>query len=141
MSCYMLSDRDLTVIASALLRCPYTKTAWLGRCEALGALLHAANRHSVDTRYPAQRASNIADVDVFAWDGFAANWKPSMIALYKLVECYRYQSCEDAIWATGEAQKLTKQLMGWAISQLPGYEEAKWGDYLPSTDPQIAVSR
>jgi hypothetical protein len=49
------------------------------------------------------------------------------VSAIKQAQCYEYQACEHDGWATSEAQKITRQIIGTAITALPGFEAAPWG--------------
>jgi hypothetical protein len=51
----------------------------------------------------------------------------SIVALIKMVHCYRYQACEHEGWEASDARKATAALESALVHKLPGYEEAAWG--------------
>ena len=50
------------------------------------------------------------------------------VQVLKSCACYDYQSCEDPDYENSEAYAFIESLKEHAISALPGYEEAKWGN-------------
>jgi hypothetical protein len=50
----------------------------------------------------------------------------SIIEALKLIDCYRYQSCEHEGWEGSEAEKWTRGLYTRLVSLLPGWNDAPW---------------
>lgn len=50
-----------------------------------------------------------------------------IVALIKLVHCYRCQACEHEGWQTSEACAAAEALESALVHSLPGYDEAAWG--------------
>lgn len=50
----------------------------------------------------------------------------SLVALLKLIQCYRYQSCEHQGWDGSPAEEWTRHLSAHLIRIMPCYEEAEW---------------
>lgn len=51
---------------------------------------------------------------------------PTPVEVLKLIDCYRYQSCEHPEWDDSEAHCFSKALQARTIDLLPGYDEAPW---------------
>lgn len=51
---------------------------------------------------------------------------PSAVAIIKLAQCLRYQSCEHPGWESSLAKKILDEVIETAIFRLPGYEAAHW---------------
>lgn len=87
---------------------------------ATGAMLWAQNTYSVRHRYGLEEAPDREYT-------FTRHALLSPVELFKALDCYWYQSCEDsAQWAGSEAKAFVDALAHRAIGHLPGYREAAW---------------
>ena len=91
---------------------------------AVGAILLAENRRSVDYRY---REDEIEEVYTHGPSRLRHS-----VEVLKAIDCYEYQSCETPDWAQSEAHQFCQALRGLLIGQLPGYDEA---DSWPIQEP------
>lgn len=82
-------------------------------------VLHTANVESVNERY------DQGDVAV-AIKYRAVNITPSPVAVLKLLACFDYQACEVDNYEFTPAARIINAIRKEAISQLAGYDDAKW---------------
>lgn len=55
------------------------------------------------------------------------------IVTLSAIRCYEYQSCEHDEWEASASKRFCEELMYFAISSLPGYDEEPWeitGEYV-----------
>ena len=91
---------------------------------AVGAMLLAENRRSVDYRY------NEAEIEEVYTHG--PSRLRQALEILKAINCYEYQSCETSDWGQSEAYQFCQALRGLLVGQLPGYDEA---DSWPIQEP------
>jgi hypothetical protein len=84
--------------------------------DAVGAMLAAQNRRSVDFRYAEEELE-----DVYT-HGPSRTREP--VEVLKAIDCYEYQSCETPDWEQTEAHSFCQTLRRQLIHQLPGYDQA-----------------
>lgn len=101
----------------------------------LGRMLWAENLKSVKARYPNDTDGNRpgpidfhdCDVDAYTFglmSDFCSTFDP--VEMLKLINCYEYQTCEHKEWKESESFRWCQQMKHYLITQLPGYDEAKW---------------
>jgi hypothetical protein len=85
----------------------------------IGAMLLAENARSVNHRYEEEE-----------WESpyifRPLPRTPDPVAVLKALDCFEYQSCEHADWATSESRRFCDSLRRTAIRRLSGYEDAPW---------------
>jgi len=86
--------------------------------EAVGAMLAAQNRRSVNFRYDEEEIQPVYQ------HGPSRSYSP--VELLKIIKCYEYQSCETPDWETTEAQNFCAALKDQLIHLLPGWDDAPW---------------
>jgi len=86
--------------------------------EAVGALLAAQNRRSVNFRYDEE------EIEPVYQHGPTRSYSP--VELLKIIKCYEYQSCETPDWDTSEAHNFCTALKDQLIHLLPGWDDAPW---------------
>lgn len=91
---------------------------------AVGAMLLAQNRRSVNYRY--------AESDIEEPYTHAPSSPREPVELLKAISCYEYQACETPDWEDTEAARFCQALRAHLIRQLPGYDE---GDSWPIQEP------
>lgn len=84
---------------------------------AVGAMLLAQNRRSVDFRY---NESDIEEPYLHA----VSTTPREPVEILKAIDCYEYQSCETPDWEDSEAARFCQALRALLIGKLPGYAEA-----------------
>ena len=96
-------------------------------------MLWDENIKSVSHRYGEENTDKLPGVigETYAYDAhenfiFGPDVNP--VAVLKACRCYAYQSCEHPGWEDSRAKALIDNLKDSAISSLPGYEEAEWGN-------------
>ncbi|MFV0434265.1 MAG: hypothetical protein ACK5LO_09825 [Leucobacter sp.] len=85
--------------------------------EAVGVMLMAENRRSVDYRYDEQ------EIEEFYTHGPSSRREP--IEILKAISCYEYQSCETPDWGQSESASFCQALRVQMIHLLPGFAEAE----------------
>lgn len=108
----------------------------------IGQMLLEENVCSVMGRYPDSDITNLPGrIDAEWLVPFEARMVgggvPTPVQLLKLLSCYEYQSCDHEEWEQSEAKAFCDSLRGYAISHLPGYEEALW-EWVDPVDPRRA---
>ena len=99
---------------------PYTeRTLNRATAEAVGAMLLAQNRRSVDYRYDAD------ELEELYTHGFSSERSP--VEILKAIACYEYQASEAPDWDESETRAFCQALRLAMIRRLPGYDEADWG--------------
>lgn len=94
------------------------------------ALLHQ-NYLSVNYRYIEDRETPVYTYKP-VYDGFVEPGKKRLlraIDIIKLCHCLEYQSCEHPGWPKSFAKDFLDRVVGAALHELPGYENAPWGLY------------
>lgn len=86
--------------------------------EAVGAMLLAENRRSVDHRYDEDELE-----DVYT---HAPSSEREPVEILKAIACYEYQSCESPRWDESEAYNFCQALRRDVVRRLYGYDEAEW---------------
>jgi len=91
-----------------------------------GAMIHLLeeNMEEYSSRYPNNSQDVLDLVDYYEYKH--PTDKPDAIALYKLAQCYQYNSAESPEWEKSEAKRWTDSLMIATIQALPAYNAAKW---------------
>lgn len=51
---------------------------------------------------------------------------PTAVEAIKIIQCYKYQSCEDPEWEASEAFAFCEALTHAQYDRLPGYDAAPW---------------
>lgn len=131
MSCFIVSDDHISaIIAAAHMYVPGA----IARLAALrtvtidddytgaGKILLRENIASFRHRY-----SNSDPASVQSTYRYTAPTRyPSVVGALKLIQCYRYQSCEHPQWDGSSADVFTRSLTEALITCLAGYDEAHW---------------
>ncbi len=89
--------------------------------EDMATILHDANVVSVNYRYPEHQQHPKFR---FHYPSVRHPW--SAIEIVKACHCLAYQSCEPPTWEASEAKKLLDRIESFAVSCIPGYNEAPW---------------
>ena len=63
----------------------------------------------------------------------------SIAQVFKLLDCYEYQSCEDAGWPTSDAYSICQALRKAYCARVTGYTEAAWGISAPTHTVETLV--
>ena len=98
----------------------------------LGRLLIQANLTSVQARYPdsIKHPEDTPGPEDPYWTRSYIYQRPGRIPTVpealKLLESYKYQSCEPDEWETSDVKKACDSLRTLLIHALPGYEAAPW---------------
>ena len=88
--------------------------------DEIGQVLVDQNYRSVNERY---RKND--DPEKYSFRFFSASM--SAIQIIKACDCYDHQACETDDYETTKAAEILREIRRKAISQLPGYDAAKWG--------------
>jgi len=113
----------------------------LSCCEDIEKLVEVAqmlwdeNKKSINARYhdtvdnPDNMPGAIGEDYIIRPEDFRLHWFDyDPVQVMKAIHCYEYQSCEHKEWKDSEAIIFIRRLENKAISALPGYDEAKWGN-------------
>jgi hypothetical protein len=120
-----LTPEHLSAIVAALPRFNVTEFAECDydRDVAMRELLG----HNVSEYNQTYKTSQINLAEQFYFYFFEAPKEElSAIAVYKLAECYEYNSSGSELWKDSNAQHWIKTLKHHAIASLPEYNSAKW---------------
>lgn len=147
MSAYVLNPEHFGILAAyaaqndaAIYQC--CMDGPIQTAQAVAEMLAWANIKSVMARYPrdldGQRpgpclldAEIIEAAQIYAahftveWAAFPRQ-RPTPVQILKLLLSFEYQSCEAPDWPHSKAFQQFSWLMGAAIRNLPGYEDADW---------------
>lgn len=124
MSAFIVTKRHIDALVYGLARYRLIEP---GEHNVIGQTLWRVNHDSVNGRY--KRASKCPAYSFAALS--AVHEAP--VVLYKLAQCYRYQSCEHDEWDGSGPDLLTDMLMNEIYLEFPGidqttaYEAAPWG--------------
>ena len=95
--------------------------------EALFSDLLQTNLDSLSARYPdAARISDWCSAGESAYRYIEKEKCATAVEAIKLLQSYRYQSCEHEGWETSLANAYVTRLIGELICTLPGYEVSPW---------------
>lgn len=97
-------------------------------------MLARQNLRSVDHRYDGN-AEAVADFNVQAVISAPSSkqirrWREKPLApgeLFKALDCYEYQACENDDWKQTQAKDLCDIIRKMACQEVPGWEAAPWG--------------
>lgn len=122
MSAFMCSDDHLRILALA------AEGGDLARARCALVELYQENCRSLQARYrdpfdPEDKGPSLTEQDAER----IQRLRLSPVAILKLVQCYRYQSCEHDGWSSSKARDLCDHAMSQACTELPGYSDAAWG--------------
>jgi len=84
---------------------------------AVGAMLAAENRRSVNYRYSEDELEA-----PYLFNRLPGT--PAPVIVFKILDCYEYQSCEHPEWTGSEAYVFCQMLRRRWIHRLPGYDDA-----------------
>lgn len=147
MSCFMVGKKDIDVIVQAAFRGPLgVSQRWnppnfkgytlkFDQLNELGETLVKENLSSVHYRYPDTETNPDDTPGPFAqyWLAEYKYQKPKRLLTavegLAAVNYYEYQSCEHPEWGNSEAYRFCDALRRDLIRELPGYEQAPWGDW------------
>lgn len=101
----------------------FTSCAVAGNEDEIFAELASQNARSVGHRYA------LEDDEVASGSYILTAPKLSAIEVIKAAQCIDYQSCEHPEWSTSKAKRFIDAVVSSAISDLPGYGDAKWSIY------------
>ncbi|GAC1312051.1 MAG: hypothetical protein NVSMB19_26390 [Vulcanimicrobiaceae bacterium] len=122
MSAFLCSNQHISAILYAFARADrYTKHDDQALTE-MGVTLLDANAASVAYRYP----RDVGEAKPFKLARSLRLEPLTPVAALKLCQSLNYQSCERDDWAESPARKLLSRIESALVSNLPGYEEAKW---------------
>ena len=130
MSAFIVSLEHVEVLATHQVMTFYRGDDIVGEIANTIKLLWRENHKSVNYRY--QVNERLPRVVVGDFDYYRALYhnKHDAIELYKLVQCYDYQSCEHPTYEKSKAKamisKMESRLASIIIGNLPAYDEAKW---------------
>lgn len=127
MSAYILSEKIINkIVNGAAGYSQYVRLAGELLClkdaqdlEKIGQILTDENYRSVNYRY-----NERDDSPKFTHLQTLENFSP--VEMLKALDCLEYQSCEHPEWKGSRAFTFVCHIRGAAISNLPGYDEAKW---------------
>ena len=148
MSAYVVEREHISYLVAAAesrkIGCPYGghfswyhknkgRTELNGNSVEVGQMLWDECVKSVSYRYPDDDITSlpgpIGEDFIFKKKDlnrlFFHNFDP--VQVLKSCSCYAYQSCEHPQWEESEAFSFIEALKDYAVSALPGYEEAEWG--------------
>lgn len=100
-----------------------------GNEDAVCQMLLDENIRSVGERYEDCEVTDLPgriDGDYLLPFRFKLSYGLPIVQVFKLINCYRYQSCESDDWEQTEAFAFCDALESRLIRRLPGYEAAKW---------------
>jgi len=142
MSCYIVSQKEIFLVAALAVRKKYAfpelhTNQFLTWKWAVRDLM-SANVSSVNARY---KESRNYEPDFTLWlkeDSEIDEWvlmeyclglmaRLSIVEKLKILDHYSYQSCDWDKWNDSEAYRLVERARGALLSDLPGYEDAAWG--------------
>lgn len=101
--------------------------------DEVGAMLWTENLRSVAYRYPEDRSGDrpgpidLTDEDVLSYHFTKVPGEVSPGVVFKLLDCYEYQSCEHPEWRNSAAKAFCDALRDRMCRRVVGYEEAPWG--------------
>lgn len=90
--------------------------------DAVGAMLRAENRRSVDYRYAESELEPIYTFHALRWGN--VDHVRRLVIVLKAIDCYEYQACEHPEWAVSEAHAFCAALRQLCIARLPGMTDA-----------------
>lgn len=127
MSAFLVSTATIDALVWARTLCHRGMSSIMARLSDrdFGAMLLQENMLSLESRYrdPVDNAAIKAYRPAVTSEIRAL----PIVALIKLVHCFRYQSSEHEGWAASDACAATDALEGALVHMLPGYDEAAWG--------------
>ena len=127
MSAFVCGDSTFKLIALYVTSKPGLD---LRAATEVAQILYAENVASVLFRYrDLKRDEYPATLDPveFADQSRLAQYLRDPIAIIKIAQCLRYQSCEHPEWENSQANRIVDTAITKAISKLPGYDAAPWG--------------
>lgn len=86
--------------------------------EAVGVMLMAQNRRSMDFRYDETEIE-----DLYTHEPSTPR---TVVELLKAIDCYEYQACETPDWEVTEAYRFCEALRRELTYHLPGWGQAAW---------------
>lgn len=99
-------------------RAETTRSLTRASAEAVGAMLVAQNRASVDRRYDQQKTP-----DSYT---HGHSRRRSALEILKAVSCYEHQSRETPDWEETEAWRFCQALKDNLVRELDGYADGPW---------------
>lgn len=128
MSAYIVSKAHIDTLVSARAVLPaYDHCASSIDPDAAGAMLWRENYKSVGYRYD-ERHGGQDDTPEYRHATVRLNLRsvPTLVALFKALDCYEYQSNEHPGWRESEAFRFCDYLRSALVRLLPGYRDAPW---------------
>lgn len=87
-------------------------------------MLSVGNRYDVETRARAL----VTDAELLSiFQVVKPKVAPSMVDMFKAIDCYCYQANEHDGWETSASKTWMDELRLQLIQSMPGYEQAPWG--------------
>ena len=98
--------------------------------DEIGEMLWAENVASVARRYGGDDVSDLPGPvelsrEAYHFDQLPGDVEP--VKVFKILDCYEYQSCEHGGWRASPALAFCDALRRACCRSLPGYEAAPWG--------------
>lgn len=126
----MVSKDHIDAMVTAALAAHYGRLSWYWQgtryevdydnADAVGAMLWAENRRSIDYRYDESELE-----PVYTYERMPG--RPPAPVVLKATGCYEYQSCETPDWRESQAYALCLALTHEYVSRVEGYDQAPWG--------------
>lgn len=95
---------------------------------AYATVLLWENQRSLAARYPDDEKGPDGSIKVSERE-YSNHEAIPTVAIMKMANCYGYQACETDDYADTAAAEIIRAIKEHAISELPGYEDAPWGEY------------
>lgn len=101
----------------------FTSCAVAGSEDDVFSELASQNARSVGYRYA------LEDDEMVSGSYILTAPKLSAVEVIKAAQCIDYQCCEHPEWSTSKGKRFIDAVISSAISDLPGYCDAKWSIY------------
>ena len=130
MSAFIVSEQQIELLAVTYVKNTYRGSDLTHEINRTAKLLWKENHKSVNFRYNGKtRTPNIKLKEFDYYQDLLTNF--SKIEVYKLVQCYDYQTCEHDTYKKSKAKMIVNNLLidlaDDIICNLPEYDTAKWG--------------
>lgn len=129
MSAFIVTEQQIELLATTYVKNTYRGSDLTHEINRTAKLLWKENHKSVNFRYNEKtRTPSIKLKDFDYYQDLLTNF--SKIEVYKLVQCYDYQSCEHDTYQKSKAKMIVNNLLihlaADIIGNLAGYDKAEW---------------
>jgi hypothetical protein len=128
MSAFIISEKQIELLATVAAK-QYYGDNLVGEITRIAQLLWKENHKSVNYRYSEKnRTPKVIPKDYDYYQNLLAQFTP--IEIYKLAQCYEYQSCEHDTYAKSKAHAIVADILlrcaSDIIGNLSAYDDAEW---------------